>query len=96
MESKPDITVHVCYLNPPREFLRTLRLPAGVTLLEAIELSGLLQDCPELDLLQSKVGIYSVPKTHDTVLREHDRVEVYRPLVIDPMLARRRRAERSK
>ena len=92
MENKTDITVQVCYINPPREFLRTLCLPEGATLLQAITLSGLLEDAPEIDLLHCRVGIYSVLKTLDTVLRDQDRVEVYRDLLIDPMAARRRRA----
>lgn len=92
MQTKPDITVQVCYINPPREFLRTVCLPAGATLLQAIEYSGLLQACPEIDIKQSRVGIYSVLKTFDTLVRQQDRVEVYRALFIDPMAARRRRA----
>ena len=93
MENKSLITVQVCYLNPPREFLRTLSLPVGATLLQAIECSGLLTVCPEVDLEQNRGGIYSSLKTLDTVLREHDRVEIYRPLLIEPMAARRRRAK---
>lgn len=91
MENKNLITVQVYYLNPPREFLRTLALPVGATLLQAIELSGLLAACPEVDLARSRLGIYSVLKTPETVLGDRDRVEVYRPLLIEPMAARRRR-----
>ncbi|WP_420213883.1 RnfH family protein [Janthinobacterium fluminis] len=87
-----QITVQVCYATPTWEFLRTLRVAAGTTLEQAVRLSGLLQEVPQLDLAGSAVGIYAKKKPLDTVLREHDRVEVYRPLLADPKESRRRRA----
>ena len=87
-----SIQVQVCYATPTFEFLRDLNLAAGTTLEAAIVASGLLQEVPEIDLATFAVGIYSKKKTLDTVLREHDRVEVYRPLIADPKETRRRRA----
>ncbi|MDN2710667.1 RnfH family protein [Janthinobacterium sp. SUN118] len=86
------IQVQVCHALPERSFLRSLRVPAGTTIEQAVALSGLLQDVPGLDLAINMVGIYGKKKPLDTVLREHDRVEVYRPLQADPKEARRRRA----
>jgi putative ubiquitin-RnfH superfamily antitoxin RatB of RatAB toxin-antitoxin module len=64
----------------------------GTTLEQAIHESCLLQQIDGIDLTSCAVGIHGKKKTLDTVLREHDRVEVYRPLIADPKEARRRRA----
>lgn len=68
-----------------------LNLPAGATLIEAIRASGLLQRHAGLDLAQAKFGIWGRVERADTPLRERDRVELYRPLVVDPKEARRLR-----
>lgn len=87
-----DIRVQVCYARPDMQFLRDLELPHGATLRVAVEQSGVLQAAPEIDLATSRVGIYGKLKALDTVLREHDRVEIYRPLTADPKESRRKRA----
>ncbi|MEG1115550.1 MAG: RnfH family protein [Janthinobacterium sp.] len=86
------IQVQVCHALPDLAFLRSLSVPAGTTVEQAVVLSGLLQEIPGIDLAVNMVGIYGKKKSRDTVLREHDRVEVYRPLQADPKEARRRRA----
>ena len=95
MAAPESIVVQVCYALPDAAFLRTLELPAGSTVRQAIEQSGVLQQHPEIDLAVNMIGIYGKKKTLDTVLRVQDRVEVYRPLQADPKEARRRRAGRS-
>ena len=90
--AEADIAVQVCYALPDSAFLRSLRVPAGTTIGQAVALSGLLQEIPGIDLAVNMVGIYGKKKPLDTVLHEHDRVEVYRPLQADPKEARRRRA----
>ena len=87
------ITVQVCYATPTFEFLRDLQVALGATLQQAIAQSGLLQEVAGIDL--AAVGIYGKKKTLDTVLRAHDRVEVYRPLLADPKEMRRRRVGRN-
>ncbi|MGE5622194.1 MAG: RnfH family protein [Bacillota bacterium] len=89
-----DIHVQVCYTRPDMQFLRDLSLPQGATLQTAVLQSGVLQAAPEIDLSVCRVGIYGKLKPLDTVLREHDRVEIYRPLVADPKESRRKRAEK--
>lgn len=86
------IRVQVCYALPEREFLRALEVDAGTTIEQAIRLSGLLEEFPNLDLGSHSAGIYAKKKPLDTVLREHDRIELYRPLLADPKETRRRRA----
>jgi len=90
--AEAGITVQVCHALPDSTFLRSLRVPAGTTIGQAVAQSGLLQAIPGIDLAINMVGIHGKRKPLDTVLREHDRVEVYRPLQADPKEARRRRA----
>ena len=90
--AEADIAVQVCYALPDSAFLRSLRVPAGTTIAQAVARSGLLQAIPGIDLAINMVGIYGKRKPLDSVLHEHDRVEVYRPLQADPKEARRRRA----
>lgn len=86
-----QIHIQVCYALPEQQFLRDLTVDAGTTIEQAITLSGVQQAMPGIDLAALQVGIYSKKKMLDTVLREHDRVELYRPLIADPKNARRRR-----
>ncbi|WP_229420796.1 RnfH family protein [Pseudoduganella albidiflava] len=74
--------------------LRALDVDAGTTIGQAIELSGILQEAPEINLVTMPVGIYGKKKTLDTVLQPRDRIEIYRALIADPKDARRRRAKR--
>ena len=90
--AEASIEVQVCHALPDSSFLRSLTVPAGTTLGQALEQSGVLREFPGIDLAVNIVGIYGKKKSLDTVLREHDRIEVYRPLQADPKEARRRRA----
>lgn len=87
-----QLQVQVCYATALREVLRDLRVDPGTTIEQAIAQSALLQDFPGIDLATHPVGIYGKKKPLETVLRAHDRIEIYRPLVADPKDARRRRA----
>lgn len=86
------IHVQVCYATALREYFRDLTVDAGTTIGQAITQSGILQDIPGIDLAVQPVGIYGKKKPLDTVLRERDRIEIYRPLLADPKDSRRRRA----
>jgi putative ubiquitin-RnfH superfamily antitoxin RatB of RatAB toxin-antitoxin module len=68
----------------------------GTTAQQAVEQSGILQQFPEIDPTQLKLGIFSKAIKSETVLRERDRVEIYRPLIADPKAVRRSRAEAGK
>jgi uncharacterized protein len=86
------LQVQVCYATPLHEVLRELAVPEGTTIEQAIVQSGVLDDIPEIDLARQPVGLYGKKRPPDTVLRERDRIEIYRPLVADPKDSRRRRA----
>ena len=68
-----------------------LQLAPGATLNDALVHSGLLQRHPSIDLLTQRVGVWGSLHALDDVLRDCDRVEVYRPLKVDPKEARRLR-----
>ncbi|MGZ8288078.1 MAG: RnfH family protein [Telluria sp.] len=87
-----QIHVQVCYGTALREYFRYLTVDAGTTIEQAIAQSGVLRDIPGIDLAVQPVGIYGKKKPLDTVLRERDRIEIYRALVADPKDSRRRRA----
>lgn len=86
------VKVQLCYAAPLREYYRELAVAAGTTIEQAIAQSGVLQDIPGIDLATQPVGIFGKKRPLDTVLRERDRIEIYRPLVADPKDSRRRRS----
>ena len=86
------MSVEVVYAPGPREVLELpLVLPIGSTVGDALHASGLLQRCPELQLDALAVGIWGAATTLGQVLCVGDRVEIYRPLKVDPKTARRER-----
>lgn len=91
-----DIRVEVVYALPQEQQLLSLRVAPGTTAAEAIERSGILKKHPEIDLGQNKIGIFGKLVKTDTVLRDRDRVEIYRPLIADPKEVRRQRAAEGK
>lgn len=87
------INIQLGYAKAEQQLILDLSVPPGTTILQAIEASDLIRQMPEIDISVLRVGIYSKLKTLDTVVREGDRVEIYRPLIADPKESRRRRAE---
>lgn len=82
----------VVYAPQPRQVEEIiLNLIESASVLDALRHSGLLQRFPEISIPDISVGIWGRQATLQQVLREHDRVEVYRPLRVDPKVARRER-----
>ena len=73
---------------------RALVVPADAVLLEALHSSGVLERHPEIDLGSARFGIWGQLRALDAPLRDGDRIEIYRPLQVDPMEARRLRQRR--
>ena len=90
------INVQVVYALPQRQELVSIRLPEGATVLQAVEASGLIRKYPEIDPASGRFGIFSKISKPDAVLRDKDRVEIYRPLIADPKEVRRQRAAEGK
>jgi putative ubiquitin-RnfH superfamily antitoxin RatB of RatAB toxin-antitoxin module len=92
--SLPEIVVEIVYALPDRQVLRRILLPDGSTVEDAIRLSGLRAEFPEMD--PALVGIHGKPVPVGAILRDRDRVELYRPLRADPKEVRRRRAAKKR
>lgn len=90
------INIEVLYALPEEQLLFGQPLAEGATVAEAIRLCGILEKYPGIDPATSKLGIFGKLARPDTVLRDRDRVEIYRPLLADPKEVRRRRAAEGK
>lgn len=92
MDARAEIEIVVTYSPAAREVCELpLRVPAGTTLAQALQASELAQRFADLDLAHAPVGIWGRKAGREQVLRDQDRVEVYRPLRVDPKVARRER-----
>ncbi|MDD2879190.1 MAG: RnfH family protein [Rhodoferax sp.] len=92
MVSESRLRVTVVYSPAAREVGEvSLELAAPCSVLQALQQSGLLARYPEIDNLLTTVGVWGRKAPLDQLLRDQDRVEVYRPLRVDPKVARRER-----
>jgi len=92
MADAATLRVVVAYSPAPRQVdERALQLPAGSTVLDAVHASGLPAAYPAIDLGAGMIGVWGRKARADQVLRDRDRVEIYRPLRVDPKVARRER-----
>lgn len=96
MENKSLINIEVSYATPEKQALIPLVVEEGTNLEQAIIASGIIDQFPEIDLAKNKVGIFGKLSKKDVLLREKDRVEIYRPLIADPKAVRKKRAEEGK
>ena len=91
------VNIEVVYAeSETRQEVCHLQVEVGTTLETAIDRSGILEKFPEIDLMNSKVGVFSKIKKLSDKVNEGDRIEIYRPLTIDPKEARRLREEKRK
>ncbi|MFV8781429.1 RnfH family protein [Microbulbifer sp. SA54] len=103
MTNQKTIAVEVVYALPHEQRLISLLVEPGTTALQALELSGVPKEYPEVDPQTAKLGIFGqalgtkgLAVASEYVLQPGDRVEVYRPLIADPKEARKQRAEKAK
>ena len=91
------IKVEVAYATPEKQKIVSFEVEEGTTVSQAAQRAGITKDFPEIDLSDAKMGIFgkTVRKPDEEVLREMDRVEIYRPLIIDPKVARANRAAKT-
>ena len=93
----PDkIMIEVSYALPKKQIIIPILVAKDISVKEAIELSGILKKFKEIDLSINQVGIFGKLTTLDKILRDHDRIEIYRPLIADPKEIRRKRAAEGK
>lgn len=97
MPDNQKIHIEVAYALPDEQHLLALNVDVGSTVETAIGVSGLLELYPDLKLgTTNKIGIFGKLAKLDKVLKEGDRVEIYRPLIADPKEVRRKRAAAGK
>ena len=97
------ISVEVAYATPEKQLILQVDVIVGTTAFEAVELSGIMNDFDAINLKKDAIGIFSkvldgknMPLPKEYILSARDRVEIYRPLTIDPKQARLVRAEKTK
>lgn len=76
--------ISIVYALPHEQSLEELNVPDETTVEQALHMSHMLEKHPEIDLVENKVGIFAKLVKLDQLLREGDRVEIYRPLPRKP------------
>lgn len=90
------VQVEVVYARSDRQQIVAVVVPAGASIETAIRASGILEHFPEIDLARAAVGRYGARARLTDIVDAGDRIEIYRPLIVDPREARRRRAARKR
>jgi putative ubiquitin-RnfH superfamily antitoxin RatB of RatAB toxin-antitoxin module len=88
------VLIEMVYAEPQRAIVKPLSLPQGARVADALELAAADADFSRIDLGNAGLGIHGQVVQRDQLLRDGDRVEIYRPLAQDPKAARRKRAGR--
>ncbi len=91
-----EIRIEVAYARAERQEIIALAVPLGITVAEAIARSRITEQFPEIDLTRNRVGIFGKLTHLETVVRDQDRIEIYRLLPTDPKERRRQRAKGTK
>lgn len=90
------INIEVVYATDTLQDVLKVSLSEGATIQDAIAASGVLKKFPEIDLTANKIGVFAKLVKLDSVLRDRDRIEIYRPLIADPKEVRKQRAAAGK
>jgi hypothetical protein len=96
LSGRDMLNIEVVYALPARQDVIRIQLPSGSTVQDAIAQSDILARHPEIDLAQSKLGIFAKLVKPDALLRDRDRVEIYRPLIADPKEVRKQQASKGR
>ena len=93
MSSAQKVKIEVVLALAESQVLQSIAVPMGTTVVEAIDLSGIAGEFPNLTVKSLTFGIWGKVVDGARAVQEGDRIEIYRPLPIDPRLARRQIAE---
>lgn len=88
-----ELNVEVAYAEPDQQVLIDVSLPSGATVADAIQRSAIINRFPQLDRDDLMLGVWGRPATAETILKDGDRVEIYRKLLLEPREARRQLAD---
>ena len=91
-----EILVEVAYALPEEQIIISIKVPTKFNVKQAIEKSGIQKKVPCIDLSKNKVGIFGKHTPLNHLLNDRDRIEIYRPLILDPKEMRRKRAATKK
>ena len=87
--------IGVAYATLAKQLWLNIEVPDGTTVHQAIEKSGILKEFTNIDLETQKVGIFGKVVELDDLIKDGDRVEIYRPITADPKAVKRKRADRT-
>ncbi len=90
-----ELSISVAYALPERQWVVDLQLPEGASVADALAAVAQLEPFAALDLAEVPLGIYGELVSRQRSLVDYDRIEIYRPLIVDPKTARRQRAAES-
>lgn len=96
LEIKLQMKIEVAYATPAKQLIRVLEVSEDTQAEEAVRLSKISDEFPEIDLDNLKLGIFGKAISGQQRLKAGDRVEIYRPLIADPKEVRRRKAAEAK
>jgi uncharacterized protein len=91
-----QLAIEVVYGTPTRQEIINFTVAPNTTIEQAVLASGIIEDFPEIDLTINKVGIWNRVAKLSDIIKDLDRIEIYRPLLADPKEVRKRRAEKAK
>lgn len=94
--SDQKLNIEVAFGTSTEQCIVEVELAAGATIQDAVQASGLQEAFPTFDFTLLRKGVWNVVKGDEHCLKDGDRVEVYRPLIIEPKEMRRRRAEKGR
>ena len=93
MAGADSFEVEVVYALPEKQRVFTVRIEAGTTAEQAVRQCGVLSEYPQIDLADAKLGVFGRRIATSTIVHPGDRIEIYRPLLVDPKAIRRLRAQ---
>lgn len=91
-----QLAIEVVYGTPIRQEIISCLVEPNTTIEQAILASGIIEEFPEIDLAVNNVGIWNRAAKLTDIVKDLDRIEIYRPLLADPKEVRKRRAEKAK
>jgi len=87
-----EFEVEIVFASPDRQLLKIVLVAAGDTVADVVANSGLCEDFPEFQIDGLALGIWGCEVERKQAVKDGDRIEIYRPLEMDPREARRRLA----
>ncbi len=92
------ITVEVACATPEKQRIVTVQVVEGSSLRDAVARSHIADEFPDIDVMSAPLGVFGkkAPKPEETAVKAGERVEIYRPLIIDPKQARQNRAAKAR